>query len=82
MKTRTIIEMRDGLRGDRLIRASTSRGGDLGATKRYMLQAYLRSYLRLSCGVGSEGMPEELPKTRRAIVWRVVQEDELGQEIK
>ncbi len=82
MKVRTVIEMRDGLRGDRLIASSTSRKGNLTATKRYMLQTHLRSYLLLSCGVGSEGMREELAKTRRAIVWTTVQEDELGQEIK
>ncbi len=80
MKTRTIIEMRDSLRGNRLIASSVSRKGNVLATKRYMLQTHLRSYLRLYCGVGSEDMREELAKTRRAIRWSTVVEDELGQE--
>ena len=81
MKARTIIEMRDGLRGDRLIRSAVSRGGDVEATKRYMLQEYLRYYVYRTRD-SDRDWREELVKTRRAIKWVIVQEDEFGQEVK
>lgn len=87
MKPRTVVEMRDGTRGGRLIRASVSRKGDVEATKRYMLESFLRPYVAwVRAPDGAErplGKPdrEEEAKVRRAIVWRVVLEDGLGQEI-
>ena len=91
MKTRTIIEMRDGLRGDRLITSSVSRKGDVLATKKYMMEEHLRSYVRWFCLTkeqradkkdGYRMEKEAYTATRRAIKWVVVIEDELGQEVK
>ena len=91
MRARTIIEMRDGLRGDRLIASSVSRKGDILATKRYMMEERLRSYVRRSCLTkeqredkkdGRRIEREAYAATRRAIKWAVVIEDELGQEVR
>ena len=91
MKTRTIVEMRDGLRGDRLIASSVSRKGDVLATKRYMMEEHLRSYVRWFCMTEEQRRDkkdrhrieeEAYAATRRAIKWVVVIEDELGQEVR
>lgn len=91
MKTRTIIEMRDGLREDRLIASSVSRKGDVLATKKYMMEDRLHSYVRWFCMTEEQRRDkknryriekEAYTATRRAIKWVVVIEDELGQEVK
>ena len=91
MKARTIIEMRDGLRGGRLIASSVSRKGDVLATKKYMMEARLRPYVRWDCMTDEQRRDkanrdriekEAYASTRRNIAWKVVIEDELGQEVR
>ncbi len=78
---RTVVEMRDGTRGNKLIRASVSRKGNVDVTKRYMLESFLRPYVRREAKAG-EAFEDALSSTRRGIVWKVVAEDELGQEMR
>ena len=88
MKARIVVEMRDGTRDGRLIRASVSRRGDAEATKSYMLESFLRPYVAWRRTPDGAERPlgrrdeDEEAKVRRAIVWKVVREDALGQEIK
>lgn len=82
-----MVEMRDGLRGDRLIRRSVCRSGNVESTKRYMKDNFTRSYVNVLCLSKEEVRDPQLRsaeflRVKKALKWRVVSKEKLSQKPK